>query len=95
MVHEYDYDEKKALGMHHLQFDLAAEYLNREPWILEKIRHPRREFSVKFPLKYDDGHKELLSGYRVQHRVTMRTAAYMPGIGRVGEAKRLRGIFPQ
>jgi glutamate dehydrogenase (NAD(P)+) len=27
-------------------------------------------------------------------KVTMRTAAYMLGMSRVAEAKRLRGIFP-
>ncbi|MEJ2718678.1 MAG: Glu/Leu/Phe/Val dehydrogenase [Deltaproteobacteria bacterium] len=74
MVKDHEYDEKKPLEMHNLQFDLAAEHLNLEPWILEKIKHPRREFSVKFPLKYDDGHKELLSGYRVQHN-TLRGPA--------------------
>jgi len=74
MVCERDYDEKNPLDMHNLQFDLAAEHLNLAPWILEKIKHPRREFCVKFPLQYDDGHKELLSGYRVQHN-TLRGPA--------------------
>ncbi len=30
----------------------------------------------------------------VKEKVNMRTAAYMLDLGRVGEAKRLRGIFP-
>jgi len=30
----------------------------------------------------------------VKEKVNMRTAAYMLVLGRVGEAKRLRGIFP-
>jgi glutamate dehydrogenase/leucine dehydrogenase len=30
----------------------------------------------------------------LKEKVNMRTAAYMLGIGRVGEAKRLRGVFP-
>jgi len=30
----------------------------------------------------------------IRERVNMRTAAYMLAIGRVAEAKRLRGIFP-
>ncbi|RLG23187.1 glutamate dehydrogenase, partial [Methanosarcinales archaeon] len=33
-----------------------------------------REFSVRFPLRYDDGHTELISGYRVQHN-TLRGPA--------------------
>lgn len=68
------YDETKPLDMHNLQFDIAAERLNHEAWILEKIKHSRREFSVKFPLRFDDGHIEFLSGYRVQHN-TLRGPA--------------------
>ncbi|MBI5583046.1 MAG: Glu/Leu/Phe/Val dehydrogenase [Deltaproteobacteria bacterium] len=60
--------------MHNLQFDLAAERLHLEPWIAEKIKHPRREFLVRFPLRYDDGRIELLHGYRVQHN-TLRGPA--------------------
>jgi glutamate dehydrogenase (NAD(P)+) len=74
MIDRNQYDETKPLDMHNLQFDIAAERLNVEEWILEKIKHPRREFSVKFPLRYDDGHIELLSGYRVQHN-TLRGPA--------------------
>lgn len=68
------YDETRPLDMHNLQFDMAAQYLDYDAWILEKIKHPRREFSVKFPLQMDDGHIELLSGYRVQHN-TLRGPA--------------------
>jgi glutamate dehydrogenase (NAD(P)+) len=53
--------------MHNLQFDIAAEHMDLEPWIADKIKYPRREFLVRFPLRYDDGHVELLTGYRVQH----------------------------
>jgi glutamate dehydrogenase (NAD(P)+) len=67
VVVKNNYNENKPLDMHNLQFDLAVERLDIEPWIVEKIKHPRREFSVKFPLRYDDGRTELLSGYRVQH----------------------------
>ena len=67
MIDKSQYDESKPLDMHNLQFDIAAERLDLEPWITEKIKYPRREFSVKFPLRYDDDHTELLSGYRVQH----------------------------
>ena len=74
MIDKNLYDENKPLDMHNLQFDIAAERLNFEPWIIEKIKHPRREFSVKFPLRYDDDHIELLSGYRVQHN-TLRGPA--------------------
>jgi len=74
MIDKSQYDESKPLDMHNLQFDMAAERLDLEPWITEKIKYPRREFSVKFPLRYDDDHTELLSGYRVQHN-TLRGPA--------------------
>lgn len=74
MIDRNQYDETKPLDMHNLQFDIASEHLNIEQWILEKIKYPRREFSVRFPLRYDDGHIELLSGYRVQHN-TLRGPA--------------------
>jgi glutamate dehydrogenase (NAD(P)+) len=74
MIDKSEYNESKPLDMHNLQFDIASERLSVEPWILEKIKYPRREFSVKFPLRYDDDHTELLSGYRVQHN-TLRGPA--------------------
>jgi glutamate dehydrogenase (NAD(P)+) len=74
MIDKSRYDEKKPLDMHDMQFDLAAERLNVEPWIAEKIKYARREFIVRFPLRYDDGHIELLTGYRVQHN-TLRGPA--------------------
>jgi glutamate dehydrogenase (NAD(P)+) len=74
MIDKSQYNESKPLDMHNLQFDIASERLAVEPWILEKIKYPRREFSVKFPLRYDDDHTELLSGYRVQHN-TLRGPA--------------------
>ncbi len=67
MIDKSLYDESRPLDMHNLQFDLAAAKLNLEPWIAAKIKHPRRELTVSFPLRYDDGHIELLTGYRVQH----------------------------
>jgi glutamate dehydrogenase (NAD(P)+) len=74
MIDFGQYDEHKPLDMHNLQFDIAAERLDIEPWILEKIKAPRREFSVNFPLRFDDGGTVLLSGYRVQHN-TLRGPA--------------------
>ncbi|MGD8776090.1 MAG: Glu/Leu/Phe/Val dehydrogenase dimerization domain-containing protein [Syntrophobacterales bacterium] len=74
MIDKNQYDESKPLEMHNLQFDLAAERIDLEPWIADKIKHPRREFTVRFPLRYDDGRVELLTGYRVQHN-TLRGPA--------------------
>jgi glutamate dehydrogenase (NAD(P)+) len=67
MIEKNQCDESKPLDMHNLQFEIAAGHLDLEPWIVEKIKHPRREFVVRFPLRFDDDHIELISGYRVQH----------------------------
>ncbi len=67
MIDKTKYCESKPFDMHNLQFDIAAELLDLEPWISEKIKYPRREFAVRFPLRRDDGRIEMLSGYRVQH----------------------------
>lgn len=68
MIDKTGYDEHKPLHMHNLQFDIAAERVNLEAWVLEKIKRPRREFTVIFPIRYDDGRIEHLTGYRVQHK---------------------------
>jgi glutamate dehydrogenase (NAD(P)+) len=74
MINKSQYNENKPLDMHNLQFDIAAEHTGLESWITDKIKYPRREFTVRFPLRYDDGHTELLSAYRVQHN-TLRGPA--------------------
>src|SRR5918996_561925 len=51
------------------QFDLAAEKLNRDPGLRRVLRQPRREFTVHFPVKMDDGSVQVFTGYRVQHNV--------------------------
>ena len=37
------------------QFDLAAERLKLDPGLRRILREPRREFTVHFPVKMDDG----------------------------------------
>ncbi len=94
MIDRSRYDENNPLDMHNLQFDIAAQRLDLEPWIAEKIKHPRREFVVRFPLRRDDGRIELLSGYRVQHN-TLRGPAkgglrYHPNVD-LNEVRALAG----
>jgi glutamate dehydrogenase (NAD(P)+) len=74
MIDKSRYDENKPLEMHNLQFDIATERLDLTPWIADKIKFSRREFIVRFPLRYDDGRTELLTGFRVQHN-TLRGPA--------------------
>jgi glutamate dehydrogenase (NAD(P)+) len=38
-----------------------------EPWLLHRVKTPERIHQVSIPLTRDDGRRELLTGYRVQH----------------------------
>ena len=49
------------------QFNTAIKYLDLAPGIADVMRVPRRELTVHFPVKMDDGSIQLFTGYRVQH----------------------------
>ena len=52
------------------QFDLAAELLHLSPGLRKVLREPKRELTVHFPVKMDDGSVEVFTGYRVQHNLS-------------------------
>lgn len=49
------------------QLEIVAEHLRLEPGIHEVLRYPKRELTVSFPVKMDDGSLRVFNGYRVQH----------------------------
>ncbi len=51
------------------QFDSAADRLNLDPGLRQVLREPRRELTVHFPVKMDDGSVQVFAGYRVQHNL--------------------------
>ena len=51
------------------QFDLAAERLNLDEGMRRVLREPRRELTVHFPVKMDDGSVKVFTGFRVQHNL--------------------------
>src|SRR5438128_12417145 len=51
------------------QFDLAAERLQLDDGMRRVLREPRRELTVHFPVKMDDGSVRVFTGYRVQHNL--------------------------
>ena len=51
------------------QLDRAAQKLNLEPYIVERLRHPKRILTVSVPVKMDDGTVRVFEGYRVQHNL--------------------------
>jgi glutamate dehydrogenase (NAD(P)+) len=52
------------------QFDAAAEMLGLHRGLRAVLREVRREFTVRFPVKMDDGRLRMFEGYRVQHNLT-------------------------
>jgi glutamate dehydrogenase (NAD(P)+) len=52
------------------QFDAAAELLHLPQGLRAVLREVRREFTVRFPVKMDDGRLRMFEGYRVQHNLT-------------------------
>ena len=52
------------------QFDAAADHIALEPGLRAVLRVPQREYTVRFPVKRDDGSTEVFQGYRVQHNVS-------------------------
>ncbi len=51
------------------QFDAAADMLGLEPDIRAILRVPKRELTVNFPVRMDDGSIQMFTGYRVQHNI--------------------------
>lgn len=53
------------------QYDRASRYVNIREDLIEYMRYPRREFSVNFPVRRDDGTIEMFTGYRVHHSTAL------------------------
>ena len=50
-----------------LQFERAALYLDIEPWIYQRLKHPEKELILHLAITLDDGRAETFTGFRVQH----------------------------
>lgn len=54
------------------QYDRAARHITHLPeGILDYMRYPRREFTVNFPVRRDDGSTEIFTGYRIHHNTAL------------------------
>ena len=49
------------------QFNEAAESMHLDTNLRERLKLPQRSLLVSIPVKMDDGHVEVFTGYRVQH----------------------------
>jgi glutamate dehydrogenase (NAD(P)+) len=53
------------------QFDLVADYLEIPESERDRLKYPKRSLSVALPIRRDDGSIQVLTGYRVQHHLTL------------------------
>lgn len=53
------------------QFERASRYVKADPNYLQLLKYPKRELTVHFPVKMDDGKVEVFTGYRVHHDTTL------------------------
>jgi glutamate dehydrogenase (NAD(P)+) len=51
------------------QFDRVSQYLDLDPEVAAILRVPKREWTVRFPVRMNDGEVKVFTGYRVQHNV--------------------------
>ncbi len=49
------------------QLRSAARMLDLDPGLVEILAHPKRELTVNFPVRMDDGSTRVFTGFRVQH----------------------------
>lgn len=50
-----------------LQFEQAANFLDLDPWVYQRLKHPERELTVHLAITLDSGVAETFTGFRVQH----------------------------
>ena len=53
------------------QFDRAGALLELDPEFVTRLSEPRRSLVVNFPVRMDSGEVRNMTGYRVQHTLTM------------------------
>jgi glutamate dehydrogenase (NAD(P)+) len=53
------------------QYERATSRMSLDENVIEYMRWPRREFTVNFPVKRDNGKIEMFTGYRVHHSTVM------------------------
>src|SRR5438046_9532181 len=68
----HDDVKSAALNPYHMaiqQFEAAANKINLSEDMPEILRTPKRELTVNFPVRLDNGRIKTFTGYRVQHNV--------------------------
>jgi glutamate dehydrogenase (NAD(P)+) len=63
--------EQSAWEMALSQLDNVAQVIRLDRDVLEVLRHPKRELTVHFPVRMDDGSIRVFTGHRVQHNTAL------------------------
>ena len=64
------YENSPTFRMACRQLESVAEVVEIDKGILSRLALPKRAIVVSTPVKMDDGHTEVFTGYRVQHSLT-------------------------
>jgi glutamate dehydrogenase (NAD(P)+) len=75
---------KSAFEIAQKRFDTAADVVGIADDTRRVLREPKRELTVHFPVRHDDGSVRVYTGYRVQHNISRGPAKggirYSPGL---------------
>ena len=64
------FEESETFQMAMQQLHMVAEQTNQDSGVLERLSKPKRALIVSVPVRLEDGHTEVFTGYRVQHSLT-------------------------
>jgi glutamate dehydrogenase (NAD(P)+) len=75
---------QSAFDIAQKRFDIAADVVGLADDTRRVLREPKRELTVHFPVRHDDGSVRVYTGYRVQHNISRGPAKgglrYSPGL---------------
>ena len=75
---------KSAFATAQIRFDAAADVIDLSDDVRRLLRDVKRELTVHFPIRRDDGSVQVFTGYRVQHNINRGPAkggiGYHPGV---------------
>lgn len=64
------YEQSPTFQMAWRQLEVVSEQTDLDRGVLERLSKPKRALIVSVPIRMDDGHTEVFTGYRVQHSLT-------------------------
>ncbi len=84
MTTEFSQKQQNPYEVAKQQLGIAASQLGLEQSLIKVLQAPKRELTVNFPVRMDNGEVEVFTGYRVQHNIARGPAKggirYHPGV---------------